>query len=247
MGRSSRSGRSKRSKTKSVKRGRRKHLSSRRSPKTRGKQSKTRKRLPLSRTLIPHHRIVEMPYTQMLDYAASGTDVRHAQAFRLNSIFDPYAPIALTHQPRMHDQAKLQYEQYTVIGCSIRWTIIGQLATGPFLFYSHMPQEGESSVLPGVKSVFERRTDVLRRIVTSTSSFKRNPTTGTLKYNANKYFKSNFSSQVLQATPFGQNPADEVLGNFILQNIGAGDTTIKVKFDIVYKVLLDERKPIFIS
>lgn len=248
MARGASSRRSKRSKSKSVRRSsRRKALSSRRTPKTPRKQGRTKSTLSLRRTLIPHHRVVEMPYTQMVTYAADGTDARHTQQFRMNSIYDPFYPAAPTHQPYMHDQAALQYHKYTVIGCSLRWTIIGTEQTTPFLFYSHFPQQGEDNTLPGVKAVFERRTDVLRRMVpfnsTGSAGGAKKAVTGTLKYNANKYWRSNFKSQELQKTDFGANPtgAEEVVASFCLQNINNGSTVLTVKFDLVYRVLLDER------
>lgn len=200
--------------------------------------------MPISKTLIPHKRMVEMPYvTTITITTGTGTGASANHKFRMNSIFDPdMTTLAGDFQPRFHDQAALQYTVYTVVSSSLSVKVINQNQQSPYLLTIFKPKVGGAAITPVYGKIMEMRTGIARRIVTyATGNTDKSGVRLSAQYNKNKHFVSNQPGHDAQRTPFGGNPTNDVPMIISITNLDSPANVITMIVRMTYRVLLSDR------
>lgn len=158
--------------------------------------------------------------------------------FSTNGMFDPDIT-GTGHQPLYFDQKMAMYNHYTVISSTIRITLSDTSNTNRNLFAvlyvdddtTVAANAGSAAERPGSKSAFGRFQEV------------QGPTLFQ-SWRAKDQFGANpLSMRQLQGSA-SANPAEQMFFALIISDFGAGDDSVKIKVEINYNCILDERKTI---
>lgn len=188
--------------------------------------------------------MVEMPFTVTLELSTGpGLGNSAVRYFNMASIFDPDGNLSIG-QPRFHDQAALQYNEYTVVSSSISAKILSSNIQGPTLMFIHTLRNGEIENPPPLRVAREIRTGFATRehgFHTQNSVGPRTKMVGS--YNKNVYWLADRNGLNAQRTPFGTgppNPAKIGVGFYALSNTETNFFSFTIR--MVYRILLSDRK-----